>query len=269
MRNDHEGALEAYQKALKLNPSNVEARRDLGDSLRDLGRFEQALLEYREAKQQGGDSLSLDLRIAKCLAESDTESEREANLSEAHKLLVKLADENPENPEVLNTLAIVLWKMNHLPEAAFVLEKTLKLDPGYYRARNNLGIVLFKLKRYDQAVNVWRQAIQLKRDYPCAHFNLGCALLQAGLASQAASAFQESLKYEPVNAAARNNLGLAYVKLGDPQKAIEEWRQAIRIDPNLAAAFINLGKTLQGEAIGTEPGKAGDSSRSIGVKPDS
>jgi superkiller protein 3 len=238
--------LTAFQEALRDNPLLQEVRVDMGDSLRALRRYEQALLEYKTAQKalQGKKGLlprDIELRLAKCY-------EGLGEFTQAHKILSSLLESAPNDTDALNCLGVVLWKMNHLPEAVFVLERALKVDPSY--PRNNLGIVLYQLKRYDEAVDVWRQAIGLKPDYPEAHYNMGVALYQSGLLQQSTEAYKECLKYAPYDANAHNNLGLALWRSEQKNDAIAEWRKAIDCDANMAEAFTNLGRALHSAARG-------------------
>ncbi|CAN5618112.1 tetratricopeptide repeat protein [soil metagenome] len=244
LKGDNDAAVTAFQEALRDNPQMQEVRIDMGDSLRALHRYEPALLEYKTAQKSllGKSKPALlprdiELRLAKCY-------EGLGETSQAHKILSNLLEANPDDTDALNCLGVVLWKMNHLPEAVFVLERALKVDASYPQARNNLGIVLYQLKRYDEAVDVWRQAIGLKPDYPEAHYNMGVALYQSGLLQQSTEAYKECLKYAPLDANAHNNLGLALWRSDQKTDAIAEWRKAIDCDANMAEAFTNLGRAL-------------------------
>lgn len=235
LKGDWGAAVTAYQEALKEDPFLVEAHLELGDALRAVQHFEQALLEYKavEAGTAQVGKRDLSLRQAKCY-------EGLGQFEQARLLLVELLEKTPEDSDCLNCMGVVLWKLGHAPEAAFVLEQALKRDPGFLQARNNLGIVLYDLKRYQDAVDVWRQALGLKPDYPQAHYNLGVALYQTGLTEQAADAFRECLKFAPDDAKAHNNLGLALLKLGNRDGAVKEWKRALEYNANLSEAQANL-----------------------------
>lgn len=236
LKGDWGAAVTAYQEALKADPSLIEAHLELGDALRAVQHFDQALIEYKAVEASSSAQVSkrdLSLRQAKCY-------EGLGQFEQARLLLVALLEKTPEDSDSLNCMGVVLWKLGHAPEAAFVLEQALKRDPGFLQARNNLGIVLYDLKRYQDAVDVWRQALGLKPDYPQAHYNLGVALYQTGLTEQAAEAFRECLKFAPDDAKAHNNLGLALLKLGNRDAAVLEWKRALEYNANLSEAQANL-----------------------------
>ncbi len=283
LKGDNEGAVTAYQEAIqeagakwqkappsdqvkgedakstepdadvKL-PSDAAARAQLGDLRYELGdclrlvrRFEQALLEYKTTLKlcsQSSDDFkeSVKLKCAKCY-------EGMGRYEEARQILNELLEKSPDDTDALNCLGVVLWQMKQLPESVYVLERALKLEPAYPQARNNLGIALYELKRYDEAVNVWRQALSLKPDYPEAHYNMGVALYQSGLYDQAVEAYKECLTYAPNDANAHNNLGLALLRLGNKAEALAQWRKAIECDANCAEAYTNLGKLLKETAV--------------------
>lgn len=268
LKGDDEGAVAAYQQAIEIYKSSLslpaaadggkaqpEAKAstllgdlhfDLGDCLRRVKRFDQALLEYKTAdKLCIGAGLKfgqdLKLRQAKCL-------DGLGRYEEARAILNELLEKNPDDTDSLNCLGVVLWQEKQVPEAIYVLERALKIDPAYPQARNNLGIALYELKRYDEAVNVWKQALSLKADYPEAHYNIGVALYQSGLIEQAVEAYLECLRYAPRDASAHNNLGLAYMKLGKKEQAVAEWKKAIECNSECAEAYTNLGKILKESA---------------------
>lgn len=250
LKHDYEAAVTAYQEALKAGPCAL-VHFDLGECLRGLHRYEQALIEYRATEKAPQSELGklsrrdIDLRIAKCY-------EGMGRYEAARKILSQLLESAPTDTDCLNCLGVVLWKMAKLPEAVYVLESALKIDPGYPQARNNLGIALYELKRYSEAVDVWKQAIALKPDYPEAHYNMGVALYQSNLIDQSVDAYKECLKYAPDDANAHNNLGLALLKRGERNEAILQLRKAIECDANLAQAYTNLGKILK-EGVTIEP----------------
>lgn len=255
-KGDNDGAVTAYQQAIQEslnNPNDIrlsDLHFDLGDCLRSIHRYEQALIEYRAADKLGASAgeayrLSVALRTAKCY-------EALGRYDDSRKILNQLLEKDPDDTDSLNCLGVVLWKMKQLPEAVFVLERALKLDPSYPQARNNLGIVLYELKRYEEAVGVWKQALSLKKDYPEAHYNMGVALYQTGLFDQSIDAYKECLKYAPLDPFAHNNLGLAYLRKGERADAVAQWRKAIECDQNCAEAYTNLGKLLKESAVKPE-----------------
>lgn len=272
LKGDYASAIPAFQEALKADSGLTDAHLELGDALRAVYHYEQALLEYKIAesrikvaseheppgaaelgkeskatkeasatKETTFDCSRIQLREAKCY-------EGLAEFEKARTILSALLEKTPDDTDSLNCLGVVLWKLGHAPEAAFVLERALKQDPSFLQARNNLGIVLYELKRYQDSVDVWRQALGLKPDYPQAHYNIGVALYQGGLFEQSADAFKECLKYAPQDANAHNNLGLALLKLGDRSAAINEWKRALECDANLSEARTNLAKISEGES---------------------
>ncbi|MBX9941550.1 MAG: tetratricopeptide repeat protein [Candidatus Obscuribacterales bacterium] len=255
LKGDDESAVAAYQQAIETFKASTAANDgtllgdlhfDLGDCLRRVKRFDQALVEYRTAEKLcigAGLKFSQDLKLrqAKCL-------DGLGRYEEARVILNELLEKNPDDTDSLNCLGVVLWQEKQVPESIYVLERALKIDPAYPQARNNLGIALYELKRYDEAVNVWKQALSLKADYPEAHYNIGVALYQSGLIEQAVEAYLECLRYAPRDASAHNNLGLAYMKLGKKEQAVAEWKKAIECNSECAEAYTNLGKILKESA---------------------
>lgn len=250
LKGDYDGSISAFQEALKENPQLNEIHLNLGDCYRHAHRYEQALVEYRTfarlcPKRQDDLERHIQLSLAKCY-------EGLGNYEDARKILNILIEKNANDTDSLNCLGVVLWKMHQLPEAVFVLNRALKIDPKYPQARNNLGIALYELKRFDDAVDVWKEALAVKPDYPEAHYNMGVALYQSGLYQPAIEAYRECIRLAPNDAYAHNNLGVALLRSGNRAGALSEWRKAIECDANCAQAYTNLGKILKESAVKTD-----------------
>ncbi|MCE9595879.1 MAG: AAA family ATPase [Planctomycetes bacterium] len=94
-------AVKALRDALALSPENVPLRKLLADSLRGLGRLDEAEIEYRAAMQRSGDDVELKLALAECYFASGKDSHaevildslrlRNAMTARAHLLAARLA----------------------------------------------------------------------------------------------------------------------------------------------------------------------------------
>ena len=74
MSPDAESTLQALRQALEVSPDNAPLRRHLADTLRSLGRFDEAEAEYRTAMRTAPDDAALQLALATCYAESGKDS---------------------------------------------------------------------------------------------------------------------------------------------------------------------------------------------------
>jgi Tfp pilus assembly protein PilF len=118
----------------------------------------------------------------------------------------------PNNPEILNNLAIAYHYRGRTDVAEKVLRKSLSLSKNYTEARNNLARILIENKKYSQAIK---------------------HLLIA----------REDLTYqhpEKVHA----NLAETYFHLGDYENANKEADLALQVNRHMCLALIYKVKTL-------------------------
>lgn len=118
----------------------------------------------------------------------------------------------PNNPEILNNLAIAYHYRGRTDVAEKVLRKSIGLNKDYTEARNNLARILIENKKYSQAVK---------------------HLLIA----------REDLTYqhpEKVHA----NLAEAYYHLGDYENSAKEANLALQVNRHMCLALIYKVKTL-------------------------
>ena len=110
--------IEAYQKAIQLNPNLVEAHRRLGDLYR---------------KNTGHPS----------------------NFQHAIDAYKKALELNPNDAETVSRLGISYSALGRLPEAIPAFEQAVRLDPRVAMYQYNLGFTHAELMSLDDAGNPW------------------------------------------------------------------------------------------------------------------
>ena len=70
----------------------------------------------------------------------------------------------PENPEVLNNLAITYQSMGENTKAAKYLNKVLDINPNQSEVYLNLGNLLLSLNNFNEAVTIYRMALTVNPD---------------------------------------------------------------------------------------------------------
>lgn len=118
-------ALEAFQKAIALNPDYGDAHHNLGVTLAESGRWEEAVKAYQRA-----------LAI---LTYTRLES-------------------------TYTTLGLAYYNLGRLGEAESVLLQAIRLEPTLQAARYHLGLVLEKAGRREEAKAVFRGVRELAPD---------------------------------------------------------------------------------------------------------
>ncbi len=243
-----DGQHEAAVAALP-NPDDFVAHYTSAVQLRERGKLEEAIAEFRSAirvKPDFGEAFS-DLGALLC-DEKHEYAEAERELRTAVRLL-------PDNAIAHNNLGSALKNQGKLTEAIAQYGVAIRLDPNFAGAHANLADTLKTQGLIDEAIAEYRTAIRIKPDDPGPRVNLGAILCDVKRDYDAAIVeFRHAIRLKAENAMAHNNLGVALNARQDATEAITEFRIAIQLEPDLALAHNNLGNTLLekgdfGEAI--------------------
>ncbi len=140
-RTDLTAALQAFQRALELDPHSVKAYNHLGQTYEGLAQFDLAKEAYRKSmaleQQQAAGSEWPYLNLgALLLTEGDT--------AEAIRLLTEALARNPSSLQVKVKLGTALAAAQRYEEASAQLEAAVKADPKDPDAHYQLGRLLLK-----------------------------------------------------------------------------------------------------------------------------
>jgi cytochrome c-type biogenesis protein CcmH/NrfG len=265
-------AIPELQKAVALEPQNVDARGNLGVLLFFRGDYAGAVPELRVAvklrpglwKQQGLLGLAeehtgeiqagrADLETAlphltepKFKAEVGnalvTSYTSTGDTERAAAVVSQLLADQPTNTELLYT-SYRLY--SDLADKALL---TMALtDPDGARMHEMMGRELARHGDEAQAIVNLRQALKINPHLPGAHFELGELLYNSSneqLQAQAAPALQAALADNPNDEKAHLLMGEAAAKRGDTKSAFSEDTRAVELQPDDVDALVDLGKVL-------------------------
>jgi Flp pilus assembly protein TadD len=130
--------------------------------------------------------------------------------AEGISILEPLAAGNPEDPEILNALAIAYARTGESDKAAVALERLVAAMPGSSIPYENLGVLALS-----------RNDIVGARQY-----------------------FERALKITPESSRAFTGKGALAMHQGDRRAAYEAWGRAVTLDPDNYEALYNLGVNL-------------------------
>jgi tetratricopeptide (TPR) repeat protein len=243
----HDAAVGLFRRALQQNGQNAEYLCNLGTALSYQGRFDEAIIAYRQAigirpslTQPGLTQLGLaqaHSNLGNALREQGRFDEAVVALRESIRI-------EPNSAEAQGNLGAVLCEQGKLEEAIAALRQTIRIKPHLAEGYSNLGIALRNAGKLDEAVAAFHQAIRIRPDLAEAHSNLGTALREQDKPSDAVAACCHAIRIRPNFADAYANLGAALRDLGRLDEAIAAFRQAIVLKPNSPAAHNNLAVTL-------------------------
>ena len=150
-----QGAVEAFNAALKINHDLPEAQRGLGQAYQQLGRIDRAEESYRKALSLNDKDVASLNNLAWLLVEQRKKPD------EALTLATKADQLAPANPEVLDTLGWVQYQRGSYADAEKALSRAAEKAPNNGTIRYHLGMAYAKLGRKDDAVSALRRSAQL------------------------------------------------------------------------------------------------------------
>jgi tetratricopeptide (TPR) repeat protein len=230
-----EEALAQHREAVRLAPGYAEAHGNIGVDLQKLGRYDEAVQAYRIALSIKPELGMFRTNLGVSLEKLGRNDEASAEFREALTI-------DPQNTQDHHALGDALMHTGHTEEAIVQYREATRLDQTSATARNDLGYALFRAGRLDEAEAALRAALLIQPGDTAALDNLGNVLQQMGRLPEAIIEYEKALKTGTGAdlADVHNDLGVALARLGRSHEAIAEFREAIRLRPNFEAAQANL-----------------------------
>ncbi len=279
-REDFSNAIQAYQRALKLNPSLVPLHLNLGlahfkqgQSANAIAEFDaflaaqpdhrqgrqlraMALMElerYAESEQQYRSLLPGDLSISLGLALSLLRQQKGA---EARAILDPLFESN-DSPELQFTLGQALLEDGQIDDALAAFERVRKMKPDLPLLRLNIGGAYWRQRKTVQALDEWRQEYTANPRSFSAVYTLGAALaLSEKDRPQAEQYLRQAVALRPRNARASYQLAKLLWAKQSAQEAGKLLATATTEDPKFREAFVLYGAVLRAQGRAAESAKA-------------
>ena len=230
-------AMDAFKKAIELNPQFYPPYNGLGNVLFDQNCLADAAAAYQK---------TIELSPKKSLPYNGLGNVRlyQKRIPEAIDAYQKAIEADPEYAFAFNNLGNALREQNSLGEAIVAYQKAIKIDPRYAMPYNGLGNAFFDQKRLDEAIGAYRKAIELNKNLPPPYNGLGNALLDQNHVADATAAFRKAIALNPKYPSPYNGLGNALREQKLWGEAITAYRKAIDLQPENVMAHNNLGIAL-------------------------
>jgi tetratricopeptide (TPR) repeat protein len=234
LKNDFQGAIEDFTKALELNPDFALGYNDRGTVYAAQGELERAIREYNKALELFPNYVEAYSNRGKAYAEMGDHAQ---GLKDQNKAL----ELNPDFVEAYNNRGTVYAARGDLDNAIKDFNKTITLNPYYADAYNNLGLARQAIGDVDRAIENYDKAIALKPGLAEAYYNRANSFSAKGDFETAIIDYGKALELNSHYAEAHNNLGLALQAKGDLESAVKHYNKAIELKPMLVEAYYNRG----------------------------
>ncbi|MCP1842166.1 protein O-GlcNAc transferase [Bradyrhizobium sp. USDA 4524] len=250
-----ERGVDLIRRAIRLNGNVADAHSNLGNALRALRRFDEALASFDRAvalKQNLAPAL---YNRGLTLADLGRHEEALASFDRVHALA-------PDHADAHRNRGTALRKLQRPEEALASLDRAIALKPNDAGAHNDRGNVLNDLKRFDDALASYDRAPKIAG----ACYNRGNVLIELDRLEEAVASYDKAIALQPDYGEAYNNRGSALFRLRHHDAALASIDKAIQHKGDDAAAHANRGKVLSTLARYPEALAAYD--KAVALKPD-
>lgn len=223
----YDEAIQAFDKAIKLNPSLAEAWQHKGWALESKGDYSEELKCFNEA-------IRLNPTWAEAWFNKGIALHKLGRYDEAIQALDKALKIDPKYMPALDIKASALKDQGKNDEAINVFDEIIRVDTGEYGAYKDLaldqkGDALKDMGRYEEAIQVFEKIIALnpKNEYRWA--DKGDALSHLGKYDEAIKSYDEALRINPDDAVAWYNKGKTFKALGQNTEADEAFSKGLEL----------------------------------------
>jgi len=227
----YEEALECFNRAITLNPGDVENYLDKAISEENLELTNEALKSLEKV-------IELDNKNDEAYYNLGLIYFRDNNLVRAKECFLRTLKLNEGYKEVYFDLASCCEILKEYNDALIFIDKYLESFPYNENAWYNRGVFLSAVKRREEAINSFDFALAINDKFAQAWFNKGILLAELGQFHLALESFNNSYKYDPNDANTSFNIANVYNELNNTEKAIEFYSKTLKINKEYVSAYL-------------------------------
>jgi tetratricopeptide (TPR) repeat protein len=229
----HSAAYDSFDRALALDPTDVEALDGLAQAAIPGGRTAQALTRVEALAGERPATAAMLATRSRLLA---ARGSLEAALDAAEQA----AAITPVQPGALEQLASLLADAGDRNRLDAVVASLQAAAPERAATWYYAGAAKFLDGRFDETVRLAERALSLDRTYAPVYDLLGAAQTKLNRPAEAREAFESSLRFNAHDSSAYANLGLLAMTAGDRAAAVNYFAEALWLDPKSPVARQGL-----------------------------
>jgi Flp pilus assembly protein TadD/mono/diheme cytochrome c family protein len=252
-------ASSAFERLLKLSPSDERTQTALGVSLDGEGKWPQAIEALRSAIEAHPHACDARFDLANLELSHDQASSAESDFRAELAVC-------PNDADVHAGLGAALASENRTSAAETEFRNSLELAPGNLRSLLGLAQLKMDAGQFEPAVDLLKQAIVSNPKSSEAHEELARAYAQSGDQNLALSELRKAVQLKPDDPLLHSALSQVLAAMGNVNPAIEEQRTALKLYEDDADGWNNLG-VLEGR-LGETAAARDDFEHALRLQPD-
>ncbi|MGC2063254.1 MAG: tetratricopeptide repeat protein, partial [Thermodesulfovibrionales bacterium] len=226
-------AIEDYDKAITLKPSDFEAYNNRGMAYQKIDQFAMAIEDF-------GATIAANPAFYQAYYNRAIVFEKMSRYDKAVEDYDRTIALNPSYTEAYNNRGIVFDSMGQYDKAIEDYDKAIALNPSNFETYYNLGIVYGKTALLDKAVEAFSRAIAINPNYPYAYGSRGLAYFRLGRDDSALNDFNRALSLDYNYAGAYVNRGKLYLKTGNREPAATDFQRACSLGDGEGCQALKL-----------------------------
>ncbi|MHC4395603.1 MAG: tetratricopeptide repeat protein [Planctomycetota bacterium] len=207
-----------FNHAVAVTENNSNMYYNLGVILANEGRFDEAVMNYRQALRISPNIFNAQSNLGIILFE-------QGEYDQAIECFKKAVQLKPDDHSTHHNLGLAYLRQGKLDKAEELFQGALQIKSDWPQTHNKLGTVYLQQGKLDKATTHLEYSVELKPDQPEVHRDLGLLFHQQGNFERVLYHWQKALELIPDNIEFMNNLAWIMAThqnpdFRDPQKAI-------------------------------------------------
>ncbi len=217
-------AIEWTQKALEIDPGNVDIWINLGGFQIHFGKMDEALSSINRGLKLNPQHPALLLNAAILM-------HQKKNYEEASHYYKKSLKQQ-KNIKAFELLIQVLIKLRRFQEGLDFSDEALKISPNNFDILQCRASIFMETAKYEEGINTYRKMLEVNPDRSITVSDLGGALTYAGHFQETISLYEEFMKKnpnDPVIDIIRWNMAFPLLLFGDFQQGLSMYESRVKV----------------------------------------
>lgn len=232
---DQDGAIDEFNRALELNPNDINVLNSLGVCYGYMHQLEEAKGCFEKVLSQNPDNMMAYFNQGFAQYMSGNKKEALENFQKASEL-------EPDNFDPLFQLGKTALELNLIEDARQALKKAAECANSRPVVHRYLGEVFLAENNTDKAVEALQAALRHNARDSISMSQLAALYMDRGTDLEVAlSLAGQSVSIDPANPTFRERLARALVQTGELERALDEYKSAAEMGEDGREIYYNLG----------------------------